>query len=241
MYGSRLWSLSSPAHSPFRCRHRSRPVRDRFVRDGSTPPDLAAVVSGDRRFGRALDDDDNGLPLQSVSNIDRVMTSSSCSLSLLVSFVFVVVLLFPKHNSHSGRRNTSKKLLVYPPASALVSSSSSVAMPLPSSPSRSSRPMNNTQISISGIDVVAVARLRRRHGVHLCRGDRAEEDPVCQDDEGVVQAASGVGSRCGRSELCSRRCERSRPPRSLGRPLASQTMTILLSKRRERGGGGGWR
>jgi hypothetical protein len=53
------------------------------------------VVSGDWHFGRAVDDDDDGLPLQSVSNIDRVMTSSSCSLSLLVSVIIVVVLLFP--------------------------------------------------------------------------------------------------------------------------------------------------
>ena len=36
-----------------------------------------------------------GSPSQSVSNFDRVATSSSCSSSLLVS-VFVVVLLLPK-------------------------------------------------------------------------------------------------------------------------------------------------
>jgi hypothetical protein len=52
--------------------------------------------------------------------------------------------------------------------------------------------MNNASILITGIDVVAVAGLRRRRGAHRCRGNRAEEDPVRQDEEGVVQAASGV-------------------------------------------------
>ncbi len=86
--------LSSPTHPPFRCR-RLRTVSDRFVRDGSAPPALAAVVADDRRFGRAVDNDDDGSPSQSVSNIDRVTTSSSCSSSLLVSVVFIVVLLLP--------------------------------------------------------------------------------------------------------------------------------------------------
>ena len=207
-------------HPPF-YRHRlPLPVCDRFVCAGSTPPTLATVVSGDRRFGQALDDDDDGLPPQSVLNIDRVMTSSSCSLSLLVSVVFVVVLLFPKRPSQSRRRITSKKSCAYPPASASVSSSSSVATPLPSLPSRSSRPMNNAPISITGIDVVAVAGLRRRRGAHRCRGDRAEEDPVRQDEEGAVQAALGVGAvtsvallllhrrhrRRHRRRRCRRRC-----------------------------------
>jgi hypothetical protein len=70
-----------------------------------------------------------------------------------------------------------------PPASASVSSSSSVATPLPSSPSQSFRPMNNAPISITGIDAVVVAGLRRRRGAHRCRGNRAEEDPACQDGE----------------------------------------------------------
>jgi hypothetical protein len=62
-------------------------------------PALAAVVSGDQRFGQPLENNDDGLPSQSVSNINHVMTSSSCSLSLLVSVVFADVLLFPKHPS----------------------------------------------------------------------------------------------------------------------------------------------
>ncbi len=45
--------------------------------------------------------------------------------------------------------------------------SSSVQMPLPSSPSRSSCPRNNMAMSIAGIDVVAVARLRRRRTAAL--------------------------------------------------------------------------
>jgi hypothetical protein len=148
-------------HPPFRRRRRPCPIRDRFVRDGSTPPALAAVVSGDRRFGQALDDDDDGLPSQSVSNIERVMTSSSCSLSLLVSVsvVFIDVLLFPKHPSQSRRRITSKKSRAYPPAFASVSSSSFVATPLPSLPSRSSHPMNNMLTSITGINIVAITVL----------------------------------------------------------------------------------
>ena len=66
-----------------------------IVRDGSAPPALATVVSGDRRFGRVVDNNNDGSPSQSVSNFDRVATSSSCSSSLLVS-VFVVVYLLPK-------------------------------------------------------------------------------------------------------------------------------------------------
>ena len=95
-------------HAPFR-RHRClRPVRDHFVRDGSAPLALAAVVADDRRFGRAVDNDDDGSPLQSVLNIDSITTSSLCSSSLLVSIVFVVVLLLPKRPSQSQRRTTSK-------------------------------------------------------------------------------------------------------------------------------------
>jgi hypothetical protein len=82
--------LSSLTHAQFRRRRRLRPVHDRFVREGSDPLALAAVVADDRRFGRAVDNDDDGSPSQSVANIDRIMTSSSCSSSLLVSVVFVV-------------------------------------------------------------------------------------------------------------------------------------------------------
>ena len=35
---------------------------------------------------------------------------------------------------------------------------------------------------------------RRCRGARCCHDDRAEEDPVCQAEEGVVQAALGVGT-----------------------------------------------
>ena len=154
-------------HPPFRRCRRLRPVRDRFIRDRSAPPALTAVVADDRCFGRAVDNVKDGSPSQSVSNIDRVTASSSCSSSLLVSVVFFVVLLLPKCPSQSRRRMTSKKSRAYPPASTSASSSSSVVTPLPSSPSRSSRPMNNDNapMSIAGIDVVAVAGLHHLHAV----------------------------------------------------------------------------
>jgi hypothetical protein len=176
------------------------------------------------------------------------MTSSSCSLSLLVSVVFVVVLIFPKRPTQSRRGITSKKLRAYPPASASVSSSSSIATPLPLSPSRSSRPMNNAPISITGIDVVAVAGLRRRRGAHRCRGDRAEEDPVCQDEEGVVQAAHSSSSvavaavapvaavAVAVAVAAAVRRESLSSPRPLGpsRPTAGATMPPDRSVRRDR-------
>ena len=35
---------------------------------------------------------------------------------------------------------------------------------------------------------------QHRHGARHRRNDRAEEDPLCQAEESVVQAASGVGT-----------------------------------------------
>ncbi len=67
------------------------------------------------RFGRAVDNDNDGLPSQSVSNIDRVMTSSSCLLSLLVSVIFIAVFILPKCPSQKWPRMTSKKSRSYPP------------------------------------------------------------------------------------------------------------------------------
>ena len=50
-------------------------------------------------------------------------------------------------------------------------------------------------MSIAGIDVVMVAGLRRCAVLRRRRrNDQAEEDPVCQAEEGVVQAVSGVGA-----------------------------------------------
>ena len=90
------------------------------------------------------------------------MTSSSCSSSLLVSVVFIVVLFLLKCPFQSWRRTTSKKMRAYSPASTSVLSSSSIATPLPLLPTQSSRPMNNAPMSIAGIDIVAVAGLHRR-------------------------------------------------------------------------------
>ena len=105
-----------------RCRHQCIPryvvavVLAPFVRDGSVPPALA-VVADDRRFGQAVDDDNDGLSShsQSISYIDHVMTSSSCLLSLLVSVIFIAILILPKRPSQSWRRTTSKKSRSYPP------------------------------------------------------------------------------------------------------------------------------
>ena len=47
-------------------------------------------------------------PLQSVSNLDGGTTSSSCSLSLLVSIFFAVVVLLPKSPSQNQLSATSK-------------------------------------------------------------------------------------------------------------------------------------
>ena len=130
-------------YPPFRHRQGPCPVRDPFVHGGSALPALATVVASDRCFRRAVDDDDDGSPSQSISDINRVMTSSSCLLSMLISVVFVIILLLPKRPSQSLRRTTSKKLHAYSPASMSALSSSSVATPLPSLPSQSSCPMNN--------------------------------------------------------------------------------------------------
>ena len=162
MYGSRLQSLSSPTHPPFCHCCRPCPVRDRFVRNGSTPPALAAVDSGDRRFGRALDDDADGLPSQR-----RLLRA---------------------HRPCSS------------PSSLLSSSSSQNAPP---KVGRGLPPRNRarTPPSITGIGVVTIAG---------CCGDRVEEDPVRQDEEGAIQAASGVGAVTSVALLLLRRRHRRR-------------------------------
>jgi hypothetical protein len=46
---------------------------------------------------------------------------------------------------------------------------------------------------IAGINIATVAGLRHRAAMlRRLRDDRVEEDPICQAEEGVVQAASGV-------------------------------------------------
>ena len=51
---------------------------------------------------------------------------------------------------------------------------------------------------------------RRRHGAHRCCGDRVEEDPIRQDEDGVVQAALGVGAAASVTLLLLRRRRRRR-------------------------------
>jgi len=96
-----------------------------------------------------------------------------------------------------------------PPASTSVSSSSSVATPLPSLPSRSSRPMNNAPMSVPGIDVVVVAILRRRH---------ATAPSLQRSSGGGSRPPGGGGSRSrGVGGWCRRIC-RTPPPPSLPTP-----------------------
>ncbi len=58
------------------------------------------------------------------------------------------------------------------------------------------------------------------------------------EDSGHSLRCRRCSSRYGRSELCSRQRGRSCPPRSLGQPLASQTMTRTIGQKK-RGGGMG--
>ena len=82
--------------------------------------------------------------------------------------------------------------IAHAPASASVSSSSSFATPLLSLPSQSSCPMNNAPMSIAGINVVVVTGLRHRRAVVAMIKRRRILS--AQAEEGVVQAASGVGA-----------------------------------------------
>ena len=123
------------------------------------------------------------------------MASSSCSSSLLVCIIIVIGAVLPKCPSQSCCSPTSKKSHTYSPASASASSlsSSSVTTLLPLLPSQSSSPMNRDDIDRGH------QHPHGRHTPYHCRrgarrhcDDRAEVDPVCQAEEGVVQAASGV-------------------------------------------------
>jgi len=179
----------------------SSPVRDCFVRDGSAPPALATAVSGDQRFGRAVDNDDDGSPSQSVSNIDRVATSSSCSSSLLVS-VFVVVLLLPKRPAQARvppRFRVGVVVILRREAAAFV------ALPI--------LPPNEQRGDVDHRHQHCRDRHTphcRRSGARCCRDDRAEENPFRQAEEGVVQVASGVGAVASVTLLLLRRRRRRR-------------------------------
>jgi hypothetical protein len=93
-------------------------------------------------------DNNNGSPMQSVSNFDRVTTSSLCSSSLLSS-VFVVVLLLPKRPAQAR----------VPPCFCVGvivilrhDAAADVALPI-------LRPMNNVPMSIKGINIVTISVL----------------------------------------------------------------------------------
>ena len=122
------------------------------------------------------------------------MASLLCSLSLLVSVIILIGVILPKCPSQSWCSPTSKKLHMYSPTSmsAPSSSSSSVTMLLLLMPSQSSSPMNRDEIDRGHRHRRDChTPYRHRHGARCHSNDRAEKDPVCQAEEGVIQAASG--------------------------------------------------
>jgi hypothetical protein len=126
-----------------------------------------------------MDNDDDGSPSQSISNFNRVATSSSCSSSLLVS-AFVVVLLLPKRPAQAHvppRFRVGVVVMNWPSGKVLATT---------------------TPMSITGIDIVAIAVLptavAAAPAVVATIERRAEEDLVRQAEEGVVHAAPGVGA-----------------------------------------------
>ena len=131
-----------------------------------------------------MDNDDDGSPSQSVSNFDRVVTSSSCSSSLLAS-VFVVVLLLPKRPAQARLPPRFRDGVI-----VILRRDVAAVVTLPIFPP-------NEQCD----DVDHRHRHRRdrrtphcrRSGARRRRDDRAEKDPVLQAEEGVVQAALGAG------------------------------------------------
>ena len=187
-------------HALFRRRRRLCPVCDRFVREGSAPLALAAVVADDCRFGQAVDNDDDGSPSQSVSNFDRNATSSSCSSFLIVS-IFIVVVLLPKRPSQARvppRFRVGVVVILCRDAAAVV------ALPI--------LPPNEQRANVDHRYRHRRDRRtphRRRSGARRRCDDQAEEDPVRQAEEGVVQAESGVGIIASVALLllrCRQRC-----------------------------------
>jgi len=92
-----------------------------------------------------------------------------------------------------------------PPASTSVLSSSSVATPLPLSPSRSSCPMNNAPMLVPGIDIFVVAGLRH------CR---AAAPSLRGSSGGGSRPPGGGGSHTGGVGGWRRRIRRTPPPPS---------------------------
>jgi hypothetical protein len=121
------------------------------------------------------------------------MASLLCSSSLFVSVIVVIGVVLPKCHSLSRCSPTT-----YSPASASASSSSllsSVATLLPLLPYQSFCPMKRNNIDHGHRHRHGrCTPHRHRHSARHRRDYRAEEDPICQAEEGIVQAALGVST-----------------------------------------------
>ena len=180
--------LSSPIYPPFHCSRRPCPITRR------------SAVGRQRRRRRH-----RGASLvfhwwqrRPAAKIFQRTPPAEPS-SLLVSIIFVVIaVLLPKCPSQSWLSVTSKKSRAFSQASASAPSSSSVVTPLPSSLSRSSRPMNNMLTLIAGIKVVVVGGLTAAAAataLPVVAAIKWRKVLVRQaEEEGVVQVASGVGA-----------------------------------------------
>ena len=93
-------------------------------------------------------DNNNGSPMQSFSNFDRVATSSLCLSSLLVS-IFVVVLLLPKRPAQA---RVPPRFCVGVIFILRHDAAADIALPI-------LRPMNNVPMSIKGINIVTISVL----------------------------------------------------------------------------------
>jgi hypothetical protein len=119
-------------------------------------------------------DNNNGSPLQSVSNFDLVTTSSLCSLSLLVS-VFVVVLLLPKRPAQA---RVPPHFCVGVIVILCHDAAANVALPiLPPNEQRADVDLRHQHCH----DIRTPHR--RCRGARRFREDRAEEDSVRQAEE----------------------------------------------------------
>jgi hypothetical protein len=187
MYGSCSGSLWSPTHPPFRHRHRRCPVRDCFIRYGSAgasgEPWTTATTAPPRRASQTSTAS-RGLLRAHHPCLSPSLLSSSSSQNALPNvpprFRDGVVVIF--------RRDAAAvvALLILPP---------------------------NEQRA----DVDHRHRHRRDRRTPHCRcsgarrrcDDRAEEDPVRQEEEGVIQAVPGV-SAVASVALLLLRCRRRR-------------------------------
>ena len=120
-------------------------------------------------------------------NINCTMMSLLCLSSLIVYVIVVTGVVLQKCPSQSWCSTTSKKSHV------LALPSSSFVTVLPLLPSQSSHPINRNVINC-GHRHCCGYRLLTAVAARRCHDNRAEEDPVCQTEDGLVQAVSGVGT-----------------------------------------------